>query len=600
MSDYNSGTVSSSNRILQALLQARTELEAVEKRKTEPIAIIGMGCRFPGKVKNPQAYWDLLCNGVDAITEIPSERWDINRYYHPNPDAPGKMYVRSGGFIDQVDEFDPEFFGISPREAEAMDPQQRLLLEVAWEALENAGLAPESLKGSSTGVFVGIGSDDYSRLSVNSGDLNRIDAYSSLGNARSIAVGRLAYVLGLQGPTMQLDTSCSSSLLGIHLACRSLRAGESNLALAGGVNLMLSPVMSVSFCKLKALAPDGRCKTFDATADGYSRGEGCGIVVLKRLSEAIADGDHILALIRGSAVNHDGKSNGLTAPNGLAQERLIRQALSDARVEPTQIQYVEAHGTGTSLGDPIEVLALGKVLGQGRSASETLAVGSVKTNFGHLEAAAGVASLMKVVLSLYNKQIPPHLHFKNPNPHIPWEKLPIVVPTTLTPWLAKQGQRFAGVSSFGMSGTNVHIILEAPPFQKDTGSPRLPVDSELPLNLFTLSAKSKPALVELAQRYQEFLDTQPLISISDFCYTANVGRSHFEHRLAIVTESIPQLQQKLVAFNTGNETTRLLISPDSSTRTSKIAFLFAGQGSQQAGMGKELYSNEPTFKAAID
>ncbi|MFN6560887.1 MAG: type I polyketide synthase [Nostoc sp. ChiSLP01] len=627
MSDYTSQTLTSSERILQALLQARTQLEAVEQKKTEPIAIIGMGCRFPGGVQNPQAYWDLLSNGVDAIAPIPTERWDVNRCYHPDPDAPGKMYVRNGGFIDRVDEFDPEFFGISPREAEGMDPQQRLLLEIAWEALENAGLAPESLKGSATGVFVGIGSDDYSRLSVNSGDLNRIDAYSSLGNARSIAVGRVAYVLGLQGPTMQLDTSCSSSLLGIHLACRSLRTGECNLALAGGVNLMLSPVMTISFCKLKALAPDGRCKTFDAAADGYSRGEGCGVVVLKRLSDAIADGDNILALIRGSAVNHDGKSNGLTAPNGLAQERLIRQALTEARVEPTQIQYVEAHGTGTSLGDPIEVLALARALGQGRSPSEALAIGSVKTNFGHLEAAAGVASLMKVVLSLFNRQIPPHLHFQNPNPHIPWEKLPIVVPKALTPWSAKEGQRFAGVSSFGMSGTNVHIILEAA-VREDAGirgrgdagkedkgtrgqgdkgnlsqtlsaSPRLPLSASSSEYLFTISAKNEVALRQLAQSYQEFLEVQPQISIDDVCYTTNVGRSHFDYRLAIVTESIAQLQQQLAAFNSGSEITGVLTSPVNST-PSKIAFLFAGQGSQQVGMGQELYATQPTFKAALD
>jgi acyl transferase domain-containing protein/acyl carrier protein len=599
MSNYTSETLSSSERILQALLDARTQLEAVEQKKTEPIAIIGMGCRFPGGVNNPQAYWDLLRDGVDAIAPIPSDRWDVNRCYHPDPDAPGKMYVRNGGFINEVDEFDPEFFGISPREAEGMDPQQRLLLEVAWEALENAGQPPESLKGSSTGVFVGIGSDDYSRLSVNSGDLNRIDAYSSLGSARSIAVGRVAYVLGLQGPTLQLDTSCSSSLLGIHLACQSLRAGECNLALAGGVNLMLSPAMTISFCKLKALAPDGRCKTFDASADGYSRGEGCGVVVLKRLSEAIADGDNILALIRGSAVNHDGKSNGLTAPNGLAQERLIRQALKEARVEPTQIQYVEAHGTGTSLGDPIEVLALGRVLGQGRSAEEALAIGSVKTNFGHLEAAAGVASLMKVVLSLSNRQIPPHLHFQNPNPHIPWGKLPIVVPTALTPWSAKEGQRFAGVSSFGMSGTNVHIILEAAPSEEEQGSRGAGEQRRSCSNLFTVSAKNEVALRQLTQSYQEFLEAQSEISIDDVCYTANVGRSHFDCRLAITTESISELQQQLAVFNAGGETAGLLISSVTDI-SSKIAFLFAGQGSQQVGMGRELYATQPIFKAALD
>ena len=306
---------------LMEMRSLRGKLSAVEKAKTEAIAIIGMDCRFPGGANSPEAYWELLRSGVDAITEVPSERWLIDDYYDSDPDVPGKMYTRYGGFIDSVDKFDPQFFGISPREATKMDPQQRLLLEVSYTALERSGQSLQELNGSQTGVFIGISFDDYAKFSLNSGDVNSIDAYSSLGNTRSIAVGRLSYALGLQGPTMQLDTTCSSSLLATHLACQSLRNKESNLALAGGVSLMLSPEPTIGFCKLKALAADGRCKTFDANANGYVRGEGCGIIVLKRLSDAISNGDNILAIIRGSAVNHDGQSNGLTAPNGSAQDR---------------------------------------------------------------------------------------------------------------------------------------------------------------------------------------------------------------------------------------------------------------------------------------
>ncbi|MBD2385059.1 type I polyketide synthase [Cylindrospermum sp. FACHB-282] len=594
---------SSLPRLLNALKQARTQLEDTERQKTEPIAIVGMGFRFPGGVKDPETFWQLLHNGVDAITEIPADRWDVEHYYDPDPDAPGKIYTRHGGFLDQVDQFDPEFFGIAPLEAMDMDPQQRLLLEVTWEALENAGLAPERLKGTQTGLFVGISSDDYAQLSVTFDDLNRLDAYRGLGNARSIAVGRLAYILDLQGLTMQLDSSCSSSLLGIHVACQSLRSGECNLALAGGVNLMLSPINTILGCKLRALSTDGRCKTFDAAADGYVRGEGCGMVVLKRLSDAIADGDNILALIRGSAANHDGKSNGLTAPNGSAQEAVIKQALANARVKPEQIQYVEAHGTGTPLGDPIEVLALGKVLGQGRSEQEPLIIGSLKTNFGHLEAAVGVASLIKVVLSLQHQQIPPHLHFQNPNPYIPWDRLAIAIPTELTPWPRQDGPQLAGVSSFGMSGTNVHIIVEAAPNQLKIQNSKFKIQDhiqECPRHLLTISAKSEQALRDLAQSYESFLSNHATTSIADICFTANTGRSHFHHRLAIVAQTNEHLQQQLNTFLKATPATGVINGQLTSNKRPKIAFLFTGQGSQYVGMGKELYQTQPVFRKYLD
>jgi len=501
----------------------------------EPIAIVGMGCRFPGGANTPESFWQLLHNGIDAITDIPPSRWDIKTYYDPNPDAPGKMYVKAGGFLENIDQFDPLFFGMSPREAINLDPQQRLLLEVSWEALENASVAPSQLSGSQTGVFVGLFWDDYSALQLYANDSSQIDGYSVLSNLRSLAAGRIAYVLGLHGPAMEVDTACSSSLLATHLACQSLHNQECNLALAGGVSISLSPAETIGLCRTGALAVDGRCKTFDAKADGFGQGEGCGIVVLKRLSDAVKDGDNILALIRGSAVNHDGRSNGLTVPNGLAQEALLRQALTNAAVEPEQIQYIETHGTGTSLGDPIEVLALANAL---RSESQVpLAIGSVKTNFGHLKSAAGIASLMKVVLSLQQAEIPPNLHFTEPNPHIPWDKLPFTVPTEPTPWIGET--KLAGVSSFGMSGTNVHLIVS------DAHQPQtVPT-----FQLLVLSAKNEERLRVYAQKIINFLEQEPAnLSLINLTYTLQVGRDAMTERLAMVVSSLEEVRDKLTQY----------------------------------------------------
>ncbi|MEO0770198.1 MAG: type I polyketide synthase, partial [Cyanobacteria bacterium J06649_4] len=576
----------------------RNQLEDIEQRQNEPIAIVGMSCRFPGGANTPEAYWELLRDGIDAVEEVPAERWNADQYYDEDADTPGKMYTRYGSFVDDIDQFDPQFFGISPREARSLDPQQRLLLETSYTALENAGLPAFDLQGSSTGVFVGLSFDDYAQRSVRSGDLSRIDAFSSLGNTRSIAAGRLAYVFGFQGPTMQLDTTCSSSLLAIHLACQSLRNGESNLALAGGVNLMLSPEVTVGFCKLKALSKDGRCKTFDASADGYGRGEGCGIVVLKRLSDAIDNQDNVLALVKGSAVNHDGVSNGLTAPNGSAQTAVIRQALMNAKLEPQQIQYVEAHGTGTSLGDPIELLALNQALGADRSSP--LMVGSVKTNFGHLEAAAGVAGLIKVILALQHKQIPPHLHLTTPNPYIPWGRLAVDVPQALTPWPETEEPRRAGLSGFGMSGTNAHLIIEEAvnasiydEIADEESASEASSNADRPWHLLTLSAKNETALTELAECYQSWLP-RTSAPLADICFTANTGRSHFSHRHTFVVDSKDALLQQLNLFTDVNST------KSNSLSRPKIAFLFTGQGSQYVGMGRQLYQSEPAFKAAID
>ncbi|NER51880.1 MAG: type I polyketide synthase, partial [Symploca sp. SIO1A3] len=578
----------------------KTKLEAIEYAQTEPIAIIGIGCRFPGNANTPESFWQLLSSGEDALREIPLERWDINSCYHPDPDTPGKMYIRHASLVSQVDRFDPEFFGISPREANSLDPQQRFLLEVTWEALERAGINPHQLENTQTGVFLGIGQNDYANLSFR--QLENINPYDGTGNAFCFAAGRLSYFLGLQGPSLAIDTACSASLVAVHQACQSLRQGESNLALAGGVQLILSPQMTTTLSKLKALSPDGRCKTFDAAADGYGRGEGCGIVVLKRLSDAVKDGDQIWAVIRGSAVNHDGPSSGLTVPNKLAQEKLIQQALKAAKVEASQVGYIEAHGTGTSLGDPMEVRALASVFEQGHNQENPLRIGSVKTNIGHLEAAAGIASLIKVVLQLQQQKIAPHLNFVNPNPYIDWENLPLEVPTQLTPWPSSGGKRVGGVSSFAISGTNSHIVLEEAPRegnrQQATGNSEDYLERSI--NLLTLSAKTEIALGELVISYLHYLENHPELELKDICYTANTGRAHFNHRLAVIASERKELAQKLLDHKTGEEVVGLFSGKLSASNNPKLAFLFTGQGSQYVNMGRQLYETQPTFRQTLE
>nr|VFK36790.1 MAG: Acyl transferase domain-containing protein [Candidatus Kentron sp. SD]VFK40418.1 MAG: Acyl transferase domain-containing protein [Candidatus Kentron sp. SD] len=574
-------------RAAVALEQMQSKLDAVERARNEPIAIIGVGCRFPG-ADNPDAYWQLLHNGVDAMREVPPERWDVDSWFDPNMGVPGKSYMREAAFLSEVDRFDPRFFGISPREATDLDPQQRLLLEVTWEALENAGLAPGGLVGASMGAFIGCASTGEYASGVVYGDPKSITAYTFTGNSPSVLAGRLSYVLGTQGPTLTMDTACSSSLVALHLACRSLRVKECELAIAGGVNLILSPESMVIMSEMQALSPDGRCKTFDAAADGYGRGEGCGIVVLKRLSDAIADNDNILALIRGSAINHDGVSSGLTVPNEMAQERVIRQALDNANLTPADVSYIEAHGTGTPLGDPIEIGALDTVFTKDHSADFPLIVGSVKTNFGHLEGAAGIAGLIKIVLGLQHEEIPPHLHFRAPNPFTDWEKLPFQVPIEGIPWPHNEKPRVAGVSSFGASGTNAHVVLEEAPIvgKESTG------EAERPCHLLTLSAKSDAALQDLMRAYGTHLQSHPDLSLANACFTANVGRTHFNHRLAVVADSPIDAEERLRA---GNYTTGKI--PHGKP---KIAFLFTGQGSQYAYMGQQLYKTQPVFRETID
>jgi acyl transferase domain-containing protein len=552
-------------RAIVEIRELRAKLAAIENAATEPIAIVGMGCRFPG-ADGPDEYWRLLRDGVDAIRKVPADRWDADALYDPDPDAPGRIYARYGGFLDRVDGFDAALFGISPREAVSLDPQQRLLLEVAWEALENAGVAPDSVAGSPGGVFLGITTSDYGGLQL-AGSPADITAYFGTGTALSVAAGRLSYFFGLNGPSIAVDTACSSSLVAVHLAVHSLRRRECRFAIAGGVNLMLRPEPTVNFCRARMLSADGRCKTFDAAADGYSRGEGAGIVVLERLSDAVADGKRVLAVILGSAINQDGRSSGLTVPNGVSQEALIRDALGNARVSARDVDYIEAHGTGTSLGDPIEMHSLRGVFGDGRTPGRPLVVGSVKTNFGHLEGAAGIAGLIKAALSLQHERIPRHLHFESLNPHIDVAGFPVVIPAASREWRQEGRQRIAGVSAFGFSGTNAHVILGDPPVSRagadsEGGSAPAESDRSTPSQaldgpeepsvpeVLVLSARTPSALRSQARRLAEHLRGGSS-GLADVAYTSAVGRARLFTRLAFVARSRSDAAELLDRFAAG-------------------------------------------------
>jgi acyl transferase domain-containing protein/acyl carrier protein len=582
-------------RAFLALEAAQARVAALEAAAREPIAIIGLGCRVPGGANDAESFWRLMRDGVDAIGPLPADRWDTEALYDPDPETPGRIAARAGGFLGAVDGFDAGFFGIAPREAQGMDPQQRLLLEVAWEALENAGQAPDRLEGTRTGVYVGVTASDYAYMQLMSGDRALLDAHFTSGIAHSIHSGRLSYLLGLQGPSLTLDTACSSSLVAVHQACQALRTGDCRMALAGGVNLILSPDLFIALSHARMLAPDGRCKTFDASADGFARGEGCGVVVLKRLSDAQADGDRVLAVIRGSAVNQDGPSSGLTAPNGPAQEAVIREALQRAGVPPHEVGYIEAHGTGTQLGDPLEVQALGNVFGSDRE--QALWLGSVKTNIGHLEAAAGITGLIKLVLALQQKQIPAHLHFKSPSPHIPWGDFALRVPTALTPWEPINGQRIAGVSSFGFSGTNAHVVVaEAPP------TPEVPPAERAGARQwpFVLSARDPVALAELAGRCARALQGRPDAQLADACFTMAVGRAAQPQRAVVLARDMTELVDGLNALAQGREAAGVRSARPSRRDPARIAFLFTGQGAQYVNMGRALYEREPVFRQALD
>ncbi|MEQ8816191.1 MAG: SDR family NAD(P)-dependent oxidoreductase [Thalassobaculum sp.] len=572
-------TLSPLKRALVAIEELQARLARAEGGG-EPVAIVGIGCRLPGGVDGPDAYWDLLAAGRDGIVEVPADRWAIDDWYDPDRAVPGRMNLRRAGFLAAgIAGFDAEFFGIAPREATAMDPQQRLLLEVAWQALEDAGIAPDRLAGSACGVFVGLYNNNYTLIARGSPAAEAIDGWSASGTHTSIAAGRLSYSLGLTGPSLAVDTACSSSLVAVHLAVRAIQTGECAMALAGGVHLMLGPEALVASTKLGATAPDGRCKTFDAAADGFGHGEGCGVVVLKPLAAALAAGDRVVAVIRGSAVNQDGRSNSLTAPNGPAQEAVIRAALARAGVAPGEVGYVEAHGTGTRLGDPIEIEAIAAALGEGRT--EPLLVGSAKTNLGHLEAAAGIAGLIKAALCVNRGAVPPHLNFTRLNPEIDAGPVDLRIPTATTPWDGIGGRRIAGVSGFGFGGTNAHVVLEAPP-------PVERPEAAAGAQVLALSAATEPALRELADAWADWLESTDA-PLADAAVTAATGRAHLGVRLAVAGDDKAAVAAALRKA-----------APVASGRPPKIAFLFTGQGAQYPGMAKQAYARWPVFRAALD
>ncbi|GHO54873.1 type I polyketide synthase [Ktedonobacter robiniae] len=570
---------------------------------TEPIAIVGLGCRFPGDANSPQAFWELLLNGTDPVGEIPTERWDLRRYYHPDPSQPGKMYSRHASLLKQVDQFDAAFFGISPMEASRMDPQQRLLLEVAWEGLEDAGLVPQQLAGSQTGVFVGICSRDYSDIQRQ--DPTAANPYSSAGSdALSIAANRISYLFDFHGPSFSVDTACSSSLVAVHLACESLRHGECELALAAGVNILLDPNMSINFSKAGILSPNGRCRTFDAAADGYVRGEGAGVVVLKPLSQALADGNSIYAVIRATAINQDGRTPNLHYPSQQAQTALLRQVYSQAEISPHQVHYIEAHGTGTSSGDFVECSALGEVFAAYRSQEQPLRIGSVKTNIGHLEGASGIAGLIKAALALKHRQIPANLHFQNPNPRIAFEQLRLKVQTTTEALPPFDDPYIVGINSFGFGGTNAHVILQEYSASAPAELTSAPFGEDQSF-LLPLSARSPRALGALAQAVLDFLDKPGVPSLRDLCFSASLHREHHPYRLALTVTSLDDLKEKLQVFLASAHRPGITLQGVALNHTLKdnakrLAFVFSGNGPQWFAMGRHLLTHDELFRSVIE
>jgi myxalamid-type polyketide synthase MxaE and MxaD len=566
----------------------------------DPIAIIGIGCRLPG-ASGPKAYWQLLLGRVDAIREVPPDRWDGDALYDPDSATPGRMNTRWGGFLDQVADFDAEFFRISAREAERMDPQQRLSLEVTWEALEDAGLVAGSLSGTSTGVFMGVSTFDHG--SVVLGTLDGADPYDGTGSALSIVANRISYILDAHGPSIAVDTACSSSLVAVDLACQALRHGEAGLALAGGVNVITSPRIALSFSQGGLMAPDGRCKPFDHSANGYVRSEGAGVVVLKPLARALADGDRVYAVIRGGAVNHDGRTNGLTAPNRPAQEAVLEAAYRAARVDPATVGYVEAHGTGTAVGDPIEVAALATVLGRGRPADRPLTIGSAKSNLGHLEAAAGVAGLIKTALSLYHGQLPATVHYSAPNPMLGLDRIPVTVADRTRPWPPGCGVPLAGVSSFGFGGTNAHLVLSAPPAVRDAGrlgAERVSGPASTPV-LIPVTARSEDALRARAAAWQQAAEEGTADPGWLGAASAAAARrlDHHAYRACVVASSAGELATAASALAAG-ERAPAVAGPRRATRQAPgVVMVFPGQGAQWDGMGRRLAATVPVFREAM-
>src|SRR5690554_2398294 len=574
------------NVVLEKLKLANAKLKEFDSYKSEPIAIVGMGSRFPGNSADLDSYWDLLANGRSGIGRVPDDRWSVQEFEGDELYQPGKIVSDRGGFVPHLKDFDERVFEIAPIEAKYLDPQHRLLLEVSWETFENAQFDIGSINQTALGIYLGISNSDYAYTLFDS-DYDELNPYFSTGNSHSTAAGRLSHFYGSKGPCVSLDTACSSSLVGIHYAVQALRTRECDVALAGGVNRILSPIVSICFSQAHMLSPDGECKTFDEAANGYVRGEGCGMVLLKRMSDAVKENRPILGIIRGSAINHDGRSSGLTVPNGPSQQQLVRDALKNAKLSPDDISYIEAHGTGTELGDPIELGALGAVFSDGRSEQEPLRVGSVKTNIGHLEPAAGIAGFIKTVLALQHKTIPPHLNFSRPNPHVDWSELGIKIPQQSEPWQPRNGRRIAGVSSFGFSGTNAHVIVEEAPERAEVVG-----RSKRNAHLLTLSAKSGEALEGLRKAYIDFLQNSPA-DAGSICHHAGAGRSDFAYRIAVTGEDKDALRQQLQKLTPADFSAPVM-------QANRIAVLFTGQGSQYLGMGKVLYDSNKYFRHQID
>ena len=567
-----------------------------QSNRPEPIAIVGLACRFPA-APNLAAFWQLIHHGLDGVVDIPASRWNLEEFYDPTGEQPGKISVRQAALLNDIEEFDPQFFGITPREAVQIDPQQRILLEVAWEALENAGMPADQIVKSNTGVFVGIATNDYSKVLVPYLHYyEQINPHSGTGNALSVASNRLSYILDLHGPSVSIDTACSSSSMAIHLAVESLRRRECDAAIAGGVNAILTPETTIAFSKARMLSPDGRCRPFDASANGYVRGEGCGLVVLKRLQDALRDDDHIWAVLRATAVNQDGRTSGISAPNGESQKACIRAALAQAQLTPDAISYVEAHGTGTPLGDPIEMQALGEIFTADNKQSQPCYVTSVKANVGHMETVSGAAGLIKVGLMLQHQEIPAQTHFEELNRHINLTGTRIKVPIEQLPWSESGKPRIAGISSFGFGGTNTHLIVEEAPQRVAPSDPPAP----RPIHLLKLSGKQESAICRQAQQLTDHLQQHPDTELADLAYSLNTGRVDFNHRLTIAATDLAQLEKILPKVSEKSRAASIKRGAVRTLGRPKVAFLFTGQGSQQVNMGRQLYETHPRFRATLN
>ncbi|MEV3861575.1 type I polyketide synthase, partial [Streptomyces sp. NPDC050095] len=587
------------------LHQARERVRELESGQSEPIAIVGMGCRFPGGVRSPQELWQLVAGETDAVGGFPEDRgWPVDELYHPDPEHLGTSVAAEGGFLYDAAHFDARFFGISPRDAQAIDPQQRLLLETAWEAFEDAGVDPTALRGSRTGVFAGIMYSDYGARLHPAPD--GFEGLVGSGSAGSVASGRVAYTFGFEGPAVSIDTACSSSLVALHLAVKALRSGECDLALAGGVTVMATPGVFIEFSRQRGQSPQGRCKSFSAEADGAGWAEGVGLLLVERLSDARKNGHEVLAVVRGSAINQDGASNGLTAPNGPAQERLIRQTLADARLRSADVDVVEGHGTGTTLGDPIEAQAILATYGQDRPADQPLRLGSVKSNIGHTQAAAGVAGVIKMVMAIRNGVLPRSLHIDAPSPHVDWEAGAVSLLAQAEPWERKDRPRRAGVSSFGISGTNAHVILEEAPEPEEndeaeaaaTPQPAAQAGPHAGPYVWPLSAKTERALRQQAKRLEAWLEGRPGTSEADVAHSLLTSRTHFDQRAAVVGTDADALRTALRSLASGRSHGAVVTGD--ATQPGKLAFLFTGQGAQRLGMGRELHATYPAFATAFD